>query len=424
MKGSFRIARVAAAAGAIALLTVTGCAATSSVTATSGGATSPSAPVSTSASAAPSARASSPSAATASTAPPATPAGGPVPAGFSATSVTFVSLQQAFVLGTAPCVNKPCTSILRTLNRGGTWQGLPAPVVPLGQPENTTGSAVWGIRFATPSIGFVFGNGLWETTDGGEHWAKTAAPGGSIVSLEVIDGQVLALTAACRPATGSGCSRDGTLARRPLAGGSWQVTAAVSIGYSVDGAELIATQAQVAAVLDGSRVLVTTDGGLTTAERPTPCTGPAPGGLYATQSVAVTGPTSLALLCSSDDGAMGSMAKSVYVSGDLGASWTKMAAPSIAGDPWQIAGGSATTLVVGAFSGASWLYSSGDGGARWSTALQADNGGMGWNDLGFTSPSDGVVVSGPAITDGNAGGRQGRLLVTNDGGAVWEQLAF
>ena len=203
------------------------------------------------------------------------------------------------------------------------------------------------------------------------------------------------------------------------------MTATVSIGYSVDQAELIATQARVAAVLDGSRVLVTTDGGLAAAEHPTPCTGPAPGGLYATQSVAVTGPTSLALLCSSDNGAMGSMAKSVYVSNDLGASWTKMAAPSIVGDPWQIAGGSSTALVVGAFSGASWLYFSGDGGARWSTALLADNGGAGWNDLGFASPSDGVVVSGPAISDGNAGGgRPGRLLVTSDGGAVWKQLAF
>ena len=426
MKGTFRRARVAVAAGAIALLTLAGCAATSSLT--SGGAASTPTSTSTSTSATPSASASvgasSPSAAAPSTAPPSTPAGGPVPAGFAATSVTFVSLQQAFVLGTAPCANKPCTSILRTLNRGETWRGLPAPVVPLGQPANSTGPAVWGIRFATPSHGFVFGNGLWETTDGGEHWAKVTGPGGSIVSLEVIDGQVLALTTACQPAGGGGCSRDGTLMRRPLSGGAWQVVARVSIGYSVDVSELIATQARVAALIDGSQVLVTADGGLTTAEHRTPCTGPTASGLYAPQSVAVTGPTSLALLCSSDNGAMGSMAKSVYVSNNLGVSWTKTAAPSIAGDPWQIAAGSPTAVVVGAYSGASWLYYSGDGGARWSTALQTDNGGAGWNDLGFTSPSDGVVISGPAITDGNAEGRPGQLLLTNDGGAVWARVAF
>ena len=33
------------------------------------------------------------------------PPGGPVPSGFTATSVTFVSAQEADVLGTAPCPN-------------------------------------------------------------------------------------------------------------------------------------------------------------------------------------------------------------------------------------------------------------------------------------------------------------------------------
>src|SRR5580658_2247417 len=112
-------------------------------------------------------------------------AGGPVPAGFAATSVTFVSADEAFVLGTAPCAHAPCTSIVRTLDRGGSWVGLPAPVVPLGDPyANTDQAAVWGIRFANPDDGFVFGNGLWETTDGGEQWTAAAGPGGSIVDLE------------------------------------------------------------------------------------------------------------------------------------------------------------------------------------------------------------------------------------------------
>jgi len=66
--------------------------------------------------------------------------------------------------------------------------------VPLGQPGISSGRAAWGIRFATPEYGFVFGNGLWVTTDGGKHWPAAAYPGGSIVSLEVIDRQVLAVT--------------------------------------------------------------------------------------------------------------------------------------------------------------------------------------------------------------------------------------
>jgi len=103
------------------------------------------------------------------------PPGGPVPAGFRAASVTFVSSREAFVLGTAPCAHAPCTSVARTGDRGVSWRGLPAPVVPLGEP-GVTGPAVWGIRFATPEYGFVFGNGLWVTTDGGEHWSFAAYP--------------------------------------------------------------------------------------------------------------------------------------------------------------------------------------------------------------------------------------------------------
>ena len=123
------------------------------------------------------------------------PSGGLVPAEFRAASVTFVSTLEAFALGTAPCQHAPCTSIVRTRDRGVSWRGLPAPVVPLGEPGVTvTGPAVWGIRFATPEYGFVFGDGLWVTTDGGEHSSAAAYPGGSIVSLEIIDHQVLAVT--------------------------------------------------------------------------------------------------------------------------------------------------------------------------------------------------------------------------------------
>jgi hypothetical protein len=41
----------------------------------------------------------------------------------------------------------------------------------------------------------VFGDGLWVTTDGGEHWSASGYPAGPIVSLEIIDRQVLTVTA-------------------------------------------------------------------------------------------------------------------------------------------------------------------------------------------------------------------------------------
>jgi hypothetical protein len=345
----------------------------------------------------------------------ATPAGGPVPAGMAATSVTFVSPDEAFVLGTAPCSHTPCTSIVRTLNRGASWRGLPAPVVPLGQPENGPAPAVWGIRFATPSHGFVFGTGLWETTDGGEQWARAASPAGSILSLEVIDGQVLALTAPCSSQNGCGTA---TLMRRPVGGGAWQSVTQLHVSGSAG--DLIATQARVAAILDGTSVIVTANGGLSTLEHATPCTTQAVA--YAT-SVAVTGPDSLALLCSGG-AAMGSVDKTIYVSSDLGQHWTKAGAPPPGGDPISLAGATPGQLVVSAASGASWLYYSGNGAAQWGSAYEVGDGGAGFNDLGFTTTSDGVVVYGPALTDGNSEGRPGRLLLTSNGGASWQRVRF
>jgi hypothetical protein len=334
-------------------------------------------------------------------------------AGFTATSVTFVSTEEAFVLGTASCAHGQCTAIAATPDRGGKWERLPAPAVPLGDPFANSGqAAVWGIRFADPEHGFVFGNGLWATGDGGERWTATASPGGSIADLEVIDGQVLALSYPC--SARSGCGQLGTLYRRALSGGPW------SFVTRVTGTRVIATQARVATLLDGGSVVVTGDGGLTFAVRATPCAGSASAG----SAVAVTGPDSLGLLCAGGV-AMGSVQKTVYVSDDLGATWAKAGSPPLGGDPWGISAGTPARLTVAALSGATWLYYSADGGVRWTIAYRAPvDGGVEFNDLGFTTTADGVAVLGPVYSNGNPYGMPGQLLLTSDGGASWTAVRF
>lgn len=121
---------------------------------------------------------------------------------------------------------------------------------------------------------------------------------------------------------------------------------------------------------------------------------------------------------------MGSAQKTVYVSDDLGAHWARAGSPPLGGDPWGISAGTPARILVGAVSGATWLYYSDDGGARWSTAYSAADGGAGFNDLGFTTTADGVVVLGPAYTDGNTHGMPGRLLLTSDGGATWQTVTW
>jgi hypothetical protein len=423
MNTSLRVSRVGLVSGALlAALALTACGATGPGSGGDGAATSAAASSSGPAASDGASSASASAAAGTASAGPTTPAsastvtvppGGPVPIGFAARSVTFVSPEEAFVLGTAPCAKAPCTSILRTLNRGASWRGLPAPVVPLApQPGVVVGPAVWGIRFANPWVGFAFGNGLWETTDGGERWTPAVPPAGPIESLEVIDGQVLAVTGTCSP--NFGCGQTGTLMRRPLAGGAWTVVSRVS------GRGAIATQARVAAVLDGDDVIVTANGGVSTVTHAGPCS---TAGIDAPVSLAVSGPNGLALLCGGN-GAAGSVDKTVFVSDDRGAHWSVAGSPARGGDPEEMSAGSASQLVVAAASGASMLYYSADGGAQWATAYYEGDGGLGFNDLGFTTPADGVVVYGPALTDNNAESRPGWLLLTSNGGASWHPVPF
>ena len=56
-----------------------------------------------------------------------------------------------------------------------------------------------------------------------------------------------------------------------------------------------------------------------------------------------------------------------------------------------------------------------DRGAR---GRMRDGGGQGWNDLGFTSARDGVVIHGhPAYGD-----MLGQLLLTDNGGLTWHAV--
>ena len=337
------------------------------------------------------------------------PSAAPVaaPTHFKAASITFVSGDEAFCLGTA---RGHGTLLLSTHDRGASWTELAVLPGPLGRPGSGASSAVWGTRFASALQGFVFGDRLWETPDGGLHWAPAPAPAGQILSLAPIDGQLLGLVAKS--------SGSAVLVRRPLAGGPWYNVATVKSVGLLDPTDLISTQSGTAAVLDGSSVLVATNGGLSITSRPTPSVAGFTPGL-----VAVTSAHSLALLLVGQ-GAAGSSGKLVYTSSDAGAHWTKAGAPSNEGDPVTLAGGSPTNLIFGAASGASWLERSANGGHSWTTGLTYGDGGLGWADLGFTNASAAVVVHGPADSVGNSDGRPGQLLLSSNGGATWNSVTF
>lgn len=332
----------------------------------------------------------------------------------TAASVTFVSSQEAFLLGTSSCLPSPCTFVLHTLNRGRTWRSL-SGLLPAIRRVGASRPGVWGIRFATSAHGFVFGTGLWETRDSGKRWRHHAWRHGSILSLAVTGRQVLVLTAGC--SLPAGCGKSATLLRRPLAGGRWHTAARLLTPGLADVTDAIAATAGVAALVDGSHVLVTRNGGRTVGLRATPCLSTR---TAIPVSVAVTSSHSLALLCTGPDHT-GHTRKQVWRSNTLGRTWSRAGAPPTPGDGGTLAAASRADLTIATASTASWLYHSADGGRRWSAVRVQHDGGLGWADLQFTSSTTGAVVRGPADTDSNINGRPGWLLLTNDGGAHWHR---
>jgi hypothetical protein len=148
----------------------------------------------------------SPSGISESTSSAGSPAGGPVPSNFQPTSITFVSSTVGWAIGQAgtsgQCANANptiCTSIVRTMNDGQTWQGLPAPST----------NQVTGIRFLDGINGWAYGPDLWSTHNGGSTWTPVSTGGQQVIDLETAGQEAFAVFANCSSATGS-AARDCT----------------------------------------------------------------------------------------------------------------------------------------------------------------------------------------------------------------------
>lgn len=86
-------------------------------------------------------------------------------AGSIATSLTWTSPQDGWVLGTARCGTKTCTDVIGTSDAGKTWKlvgTIHAPIPQIGNP----GHGVTQIRFGTTKFGWSYEPGLYRTYDG------------------------------------------------------------------------------------------------------------------------------------------------------------------------------------------------------------------------------------------------------------------
>ena len=140
---------------------------------------------------------------------PQLPTGGPVPARFSPVSVSTASAEVLYALGNPVCATPPCTSLARSLDRGRTWSGLPAPraAYESGQEGVPYVDAVSQVRFANEDDGWVFGGALWATHDGvtsASSWHRIDLGGERVLDLATDGTTVWALTG--RDCQDGGCT--------------------------------------------------------------------------------------------------------------------------------------------------------------------------------------------------------------------------
>lgn len=357
---------------------------------------------------APSSHAGAKSTSRSSSSAPPVPKGGPVPAKFTPTSVTFVSAGEGWVLGTAPCSDSPCTSIVRTQDGGKTWVGIPAPRASLGNPGDDRAD-VAVLRFADQRDGWAGVGGLWSTHDGGASWHEQniGLDGTAVSSIETGGGYVYATVDGCPSQGSSSCSMTTRVYYSPIGHDDWHditqafPTVGARPGLVVHGADWYLPSKQ--GIFHGH-------GGSTPAKLPTPCHGE----LSSRALLAVADAQHLDAMCLGQ-GAAGSIGFNLYGTTDGGHSWhvtgPQKTEPS---DVTGIADNTRGVLLVSAASGASVILSTVNDGATFHPVqLNTKAGGAGWSDLGFTTPEQAVVV-----LDGKG------LYLSRDAGMTFAKVDF
>jgi photosystem II stability/assembly factor-like uncharacterized protein len=349
--------------------------------------------------------------------------GGPAYAGrtsglrFHAESQSWVSPEDGWMLGLAPCGRVTCTTVIGTTDGARTWRTLGTLNAPLGFDQAT---GVTEVRFADGLHGWAFEPALWATSDGGATWERQTPPGGGRQVL-ALGGDADAVYAVVSPCSFERlCGRAVTLWRTTPGGGSWTqvpLTLPAFSGFTEVTVAVHGPVAYLAIPTPGSNdpdVFDVTDDGQEWSARPDPCVKSDNEYL---SSVAPISDTEVALVCQDDIG-FGTAAKRVLRSSDTGKTTSPAGTLPLYGIVTQLAATPDGTLVASSYSIGSWIYRNG-GGQTWTTSEDLGDGGIGWNDIVFTTNQVGFVIHGPAFCCGGQG--PGELWQTGDGGVSWRQ---
>jgi hypothetical protein len=344
-----------------------------------------------------------PSAAAAS--PAASP--GAVPSGFAPNSVTFVSLEMGWALGSAHCSSGTCLAVVQTLDGGRTWSAVQAPPTTFAPwPYSTSlASGVSQIRFADPEDGWAYGPDLWSTHDGGLQWTRINL--GSVWSLEAAAGAVHAVVLSQLTTTS-----DLSIESSPTNRDAWSSTGSLAIGAGPIPSTDLVLQGTGGWVIQNDRLVV--DGARLASGHWAPWTAPCTttGGLAA---LSASSTSSLVAVCQLGVwGGPQPPSVRAYVSANGGASFSVAGVP-LPGTANAFSGVAATAspnvIVAGTYTGSQFeLVATFNGASSWVTAATV-SGPVTY--LGFTSPSQGVAISNGSV-----------LWMTYDGGHHWARIDF
>jgi hypothetical protein len=223
---------------------------------------------------------------------------GPSWDGARVTSMTATSTQTIVVLGalgdTGACKPPNCVRLAQSHDGGRTFAPLAIPTdAQAGGTGSQLRSSATNVRFGSAQDGWLFGDGLWSTHDGGRSWHAVAVSGG-VTSLAAAHGVVWSLVSA-------NGGNDQQLWKSPVGSDSWTQVPGVTISAPGD-ITVFGSRVIVAAPAPSSKVWVSANGGPFTAH-PGPCASAMAAELTSSGSLWATCPTgTAAFVMTSSDG--------------------------------------------------------------------------------------------------------------------------
>ena len=364
-------------------------------------------------------------------------------AGSAVVDLTWISPHEGWALLRATCAKQiECTQIARTQTGGSSWTALPNPPTQLLEPSPEGPACAFDacvdeLRFATPSIGYLFGPSLLMTRDGGHSWTHLSSP--AVASLEPGLGGVVRLVHSGKGCAGP-CWRQVEAA--PAGSEQWRVLP-VKLNDAGTRPQIIRAGEAIYVLFPeggpawgwGSPELYRSlDAGRSWAPIPEPCCGNGAflrpsvssrgtrGSVLETKSLAAAPGGFLAVLCK----AFNRESSSVMTSDDYGDTWgPRQPLPTFA-PAYQIAAASPAGLLIsnggvgGGAGGGDYTHTlrfSSDGGQHWSTVASEDiQSGLevpSPSYLGFENSHVGRWISSPHV-----------IWTTTDGGWHWTRRPF